>query len=279
MQRIISELAAFFPKRYRRVLLGSPDKPSWFGNVIHSLLNILLVQGFPVLPCGGVLKGYRMKIDWRRHRSFIYGTWEPHVVSAVSGMVSKGDTAIDIGAHIGFYTLLLSKLVGRDGKVIAFEPLPGNFKILEENIRLNQLHSRVRAIDRAVLDRSIDGMELMVSIDESSSLISSLWASLFFKESGETVVVKTVSLDDLMSELDLPVHFIKMDAEGAEELILRGALKTIERYHPAMVIELHHPDSLGEDHPVVPLLYGLDYKIKWLDRFQLTSHILARRSR
>jgi FkbM family methyltransferase len=219
-----------------------------------------------------------MKIDWRRHRSFVYGTWEPHVVSAISGVVSEGDTVIDIGAHIGFYTLLLSKLAGREGKVIAFEPLPGNFSILEENIRLNGLCSRIRAVNKAVFDRSIDGMELVVPVDESSSLTSSPWASLLFKKGGERVTVKTVSLDDFLSESDSQVRFIKMDAEGAEESIIRGALRTIERYRPAMLIELHHPDSHVEDHPAIPLLHGLNYKIEWLDRFQLTSHILAVRN-
>lgn len=216
-----------------------------------------------------------MKIDWHRHRSYIYGTWEPEVVNALSRVISEGNIALDIGSHTGFYALLLSKLVGQSGTVIAFEPLPGNFRILEENIGLNQLNSRVIAINKAVLDSSNDEVRLTVPIDESSSLNSSPWGSVF-KDSGDAVIVKAVALDDFLNEIKLPVNFIKMDVEGAEDLVVLGALKTIERHHPTMLIELHHPDSRAEDHPIIPLLNGLNYEIEWLDRLHPTSHVLVR---
>jgi len=66
-----------------------------------------------------------MRVDWMSQRSFIYGSWEPEVQQAFGGLVREGRRALDIGAHIGYYTLLLSKLVGNSGKVIAFEPLQG----------------------------------------------------------------------------------------------------------------------------------------------------------
>lgn len=276
MERIISTLAILFPRQYKKILFGSPEKPTRLANSIHFLLDRLPVKNLPVLSCGGVLKGYRMKIDWRRHRSFIYGTWEPGVVEAVSRAVSQGNVVMDIGSHIGFYTLLLSKLVGRDGMVIAFEPMPGNFTILEENINLNRRYSGFKAVNKAVLDRSLDEIKLTVPCDQASSLSNSPWGSLFFHSSGETMIVETVSIDDFTQELGLPVHFIKMDAEGAEELILKGALKTIERNRPTMLIELHHPQGYEANNPVVALLSELNYEIEWLDRFPLTSHIMAR---
>jgi hypothetical protein len=70
----------------------------------------------------GALKGYRMSIDWNRFRSFVYGTWEPEVLGAVTATVKPCMTVIDIGAHIGYYTLLFVKFVGPNGRVVAFEP-------------------------------------------------------------------------------------------------------------------------------------------------------------
>jgi FkbM family methyltransferase len=270
MQRLISGLATLFPQKYKEALLGSPADPSWLANVIHSLLNMLPVERFPVLPCDGVLKGYRMKIDWHKHRSFIYGTWEPEVGRAISEVVSEGNVAIDIGAHSGFYTLLLSKLVGREGMVIAFEPLPENFRMLEENIRLNQC-SRIKPINKAVMDRSCK-MELSIP-DKESLLVA---GPVVNGNRGKTVTVEAVSIDDFMYDLKSPVHFIKMDVEGAEGLILRGAIKTIEMYHPIMFIEIHHFDGYDENNEVVALLNGLRYEIHWLDRYPITSHIVAK---
>ncbi|MGH9708781.1 MAG: FkbM family methyltransferase, partial [Candidatus Acidiferrales bacterium] len=110
-------------------------------NAIHSLLNRLPAERYPILECGGALKGFRMRLDWQIHRSFAYGSWEPEVVDAIERNVTRGMTAIDIGAHGGFYSLLFSKTVGPGGRVFAFEPLPANSRVLEENILLNDIHN------------------------------------------------------------------------------------------------------------------------------------------
>ncbi|MGC2280676.1 MAG: hypothetical protein WA603_11710, partial [Candidatus Acidiferrales bacterium] len=75
-----------------------------------------------------------MRVDWQIHRSFAYGTWEPEVVQAVQQEVTAGMNVLDLGAQSGFYTLLLSRLVGPEGRVFAFEPLPANFRLLDENV-------------------------------------------------------------------------------------------------------------------------------------------------
>jgi Methyltransferase FkbM domain len=94
-----------------------------------------------------------MKIDWHCNRSFVYGTWEPEVVRAVCGQVHPKSVALDVGGHIGYFALLVGKLVGPEGTVVAFEPVPQNFVVLAENVQLNSCHW-VRAITIAVLDRA-----------------------------------------------------------------------------------------------------------------------------
>jgi len=270
VERLIAGLIARLPERSKQILLGSPERPSWFANTVHSVMNLLPLRRFPVLQCGGVLKGYRMKIDWNRHRSFVYGTWEPEVVKALSEVVSPGDVTLDIGAHIGFYSLLLARLVGPTGQVIAFEPLPGNFKILAENVELNHC-SQVRAINKAVLRRK---STMAITIPHDQPLPGSV--SLFTDYGGQTVVVEAVSLDEFVREARVPVNFIKMDVEGAEELVLHGGWRTIESHHPTLMIEIHHSNCEREKHPAVGLLQERRYEVQWVNRWPLTSHLLAK---
>lgn len=164
MRRVVSRLQSILPESIRRSLLGSPSDPSRLANAVHAVLNRLPGEELTCLPCQGVLKGYQMKIDWSRHRSFIYGSWEPDVVKAIEDIVPSGAYALDIGAHIGFYTLLLAKIVGPHGRVSAFEPLPWNFSVLSDNIRLNHC-THVDAINKALLDRTCD-LQADIRIDE-----------------------------------------------------------------------------------------------------------------
>ena len=137
MRQLVSRLEALFPRKAREFLLGSPSDPSWFADSVHTILNQLPGDRVASFQCHGLLEGYRMKIDWQRHRSFLASTWEPAVVNAIAEVVKPGSYAVDIGAHIGFYTLLLSKLVGHQGHVPAFEPSPWNFSVLAENVKIN----------------------------------------------------------------------------------------------------------------------------------------------
>ncbi len=92
---------------------------------------------------------------------------------------------------------------------------------------------------------------------------------------GETVIVESVALDDFLVDMNLPVHFIKVDVEGAEELVLLGAKRTIEAHHPTMVVELHHYSQPREKHPVLGFLKEFGYEFSWLTQWELTSHVLA----
>jgi len=210
-----------------------------------------------------------MKIDWHKHRSFIYGTWEPKVVNAVVEVVSPGMIALDAGAHSGFYTLLLSKLVGPDGLVISFEPLPVNFQILQENILLNNC-SNIEAVNQALVERP---GELELALPDSNS--SLLAGPAVHQSSNGSIFVPAISVDDFVRERKLPVHFLKIDVEGAEELVLKGARKTIESYHPVLVVELHDIDVYHQKHPAISQLIDLGYEIRWLDQGKYCAHILA----
>ena len=210
-----------------------------------------------------------MRVDWSRFRAFIYGTWEPEIVQAVTGVVHEGFVAIDVGAHLGYYALILSRLVGSKGRVIAFEPLPSNFRILSENIELNRC-TNVQLVNRAVSDRS---GRSQANLPTESDLPSSF--SLLRKEAANSIAVDTVSLDDFFREWKGPIDFIEIDVEGAEGMVLSGARKIIESHHPILLVEVHHFGALLESSRVPHQLIELGYELNWLLKWEYTSHVLA----
>lgn len=268
--RLVAHITAVIPQQWKKTLSGSYQRPSHLGQLIHTFLNRLPVERFPVMTCSGVLQPYRMKIDWHRHRSFIYGTWEPDIVQVIKREVSAGMVALDVGSHIGFYTLLLARLVEPHGQVVAFEPLPQNFKLLVENLQLNHLQ-HVQPINKAVTDHS-GTVEL--HLDESNPLPGESTIMSGGCRGGATITVAGTTLDEYVADLGKPVSFIKIDVEGAEELVLRGALQTIEQYYLTLLVELHAFNK-PEDHPVIALLEAYNYQIQWVDNLTITAHILA----
>jgi FkbM family methyltransferase len=269
LQGIIFSITDCLPQRVKVALIGKRSSPGRFANAVHSMLNRLPAERYPILPCRGPLKGFRMRVDWKTHRSFAYGSWEPEVVQSIEEHVTAGMTVLDIGAQSGFYSLLLSKLVGPTGRVIAFEPLPANVRLLEENIRLNNL-TNVDVRHEAVTERSgpinfeFPGLE--------SNLVA---GPVLPGDSQGIFSVEGIALDDCFSDREFPLQFIKMDVEGAEVEVLRGALNALNTCHPDMMIELHDMDKYPGSHPAVVLVEDLGYKIRWLGEIASTAHIFV----
>ena len=270
VERIISRVAEFIPLRIKLALRGDRAAPSRLANTIHSFLNRLATERYPILPCGGVLKGFRMRVDWQLHRSFAYGSWEPEVVRSIQDHVHSGTRVLDIGAQSGFYSLLLSRLVGPEGTVFAFEPLPANFRILEENLRLNSIQN-VMIRREAVSDFSGN-----ISFDFPREEVSLIAGPLLPSDNLGTFQVPAISLDEFVRQTGGPIHFIKMDVEGAETAVLRGAVQTLKAFHPSMVVELHYDLPQDGLHPAITLLQELGYQIEWLNEVAYRSHIFAR---
>jgi FkbM family methyltransferase len=269
LENVIPRLLGWVPISWRRAFIGRPDNPSRAATLAHNLLNRMPPNESQVFDCQGALEGYRMSIDWNRFRSFVYGTWEPEVLRTVTATVKPGMTVMDIGAHIGYYTLLFAKCVGTNGHVVAFEPLPANFELLKRNIRLNEL-PYVQAISQAVFSRNEE-----ITLTVPDDLPHSGDASVYPGRGTKQFRVPAITLDTFCDSAGLRPDILKMDVEGAEYDVLIGARKTIVRYRPALLIELHHFDGNLAAHSVPDLLAGWGYRIQWIERSEMTSHILA----
>ncbi|MBN8560372.1 MAG: FkbM family methyltransferase [Leptolyngbya sp. UWPOB_LEPTO1] len=147
--------------------------------------------------------------------------------------VTEGDVFIDAGANCGIYTLLASCLVGNSGLVLSFEPGVESFNTIQQNLKLNHL-SNVRLFKTALSDHT--GTAHLYHIDNAPSSYS-LGSGTDPAVESETVDVTT--LDAILTAQGIEtVDFIKMDVEGAEELVLKGAYSTIEKMRPKILFEV-----------------------------------------
>lgn len=166
--------------------------------------------------------------------------------------IRKGDVFIDVGANVGFYTLLASVLVGDSGKVHAFEPTPRTFNILTENSRDKRNVIRVNV---ALTERS-GKTELADYGIEKSGLNTIVPVSSSIGSKPNILTVDTMTLDSYCSSRSIKPTFIKIDTEGAEEIVLKGGRKTLMAYHPALIVEVQREAPQN----VVTFLSDLGYK-------------------
>ena len=158
--------------------------------------------------------------------------YEPEVVNAMLRFVKPGDFAIDCGANLGFFTAMLSKLVGPTGEVLAFEPDPKFFPRLQANLALNGADN-VQAFDTVLWHQ--DEEDLNFHLTEKAGY-SSVLQFMYGIESSVTVTAR--SLDSLVID-DVPFRCIKIDCEGSEERILHGAERLLRTGVDCVIIELN----------------------------------------
>jgi FkbM family methyltransferase len=154
--------------------------------------------------------------------------YEPMETELVRKSLVRGDTFIDVGANIGYYTLIASQIVGTEGRIFAFEPEPHNFARLQQNVDLNRA-SNVIPVPFAVSDRS-GSVSLYVPKGQPGQ--SQL---LQFDQNESEMRVNAIALDDYFRQFDSnsKISLIKMDIEGAEVLALRG-MKALVRSNPTV---------------------------------------------
>ena len=155
----------------------------------------------------------------------------------IAGAVSGGDTVVDVGANVGQYCALLAEMVGPEGRVIAFEPLPRTFRILESVVGGLGL-SNVDAFQLALAD--VNGITEFTGVLDEDGLPDSGLAHLVEVGAFGTVEVPVARLDSLF-EQTLRIDgcsLLKIDTEGAELLVLRGALAFLETHRPMILVEM-----------------------------------------
>jgi FkbM family methyltransferase len=188
--------------------------------------------------------------------------YEPELTNFLVNQVKRAATVLDIGAHVGLHTLMFSRRVGVEGRVLAVEASPANAKLLHKHLDWNDCRN-VQVIEAAIGDR--EGQAAFTFRPDPTDP-GGFANSLAYDIGGETATIPVTMIDTVCAgcEPDL----IKIDIEGAELLALRGAHKTLARSAPTLVVAIH-PDAmraLGTD-PAELILFlgGCGYKGYHLD--------------
>jgi FkbM family methyltransferase len=161
-----------------------------------------------------------------------YSALENFQTELISNTVKKKMIVLDIGANLGYYTLILAKLVGRQGKVYAFEPDPENFRLLSKNIKENKFNNIV-AVQKAVADKS-GKMNFYLSDAHKGN------HALYPEPGRHKIEVEVVDIDSFCGQKIKP-DFIKMDIEGAEMLALKGMKQTVQKNNKLIIVTEFFP--------------------------------------
>ena len=197
--------------------------------------------------------------------------YEPYLTDLMLSKIKNGDVVLDIGANIGYDTVLFADKVGKKGKVIAIEPDPVNFEILQKNIKENKLFNVV-AVQAAVGN---ENKKMKIYESKTNYGDHRLWeetlrpAGTFLDR--EALPVFCRRLDDLLKELEFTkIDFIKMDVQGFEPLVIEGGKEIIEKNRPIIFFE-YWPwgaKNSGSDIKEMMEFFRKFYKkIFWVDEY------------
>ncbi len=186
-------------------------------------------------------------------------------------IVEDGDVVFDVGANRGHYTALFSHIVGRRGRVYAFEPVPPTFASLSDRIRLDCRFDNVMLINAAVAEAHNESEAApiyMPGIDQGQASLRPHKAKSWQDATITGYECRVLTIDRFASGLDLPkLDFVKLDVEGCELPALRGGMETISRHLPLLYVEVDPRWTMGFGYrpgELVEYLQGLGYSSFYL---------------
>lgn len=203
---------------------------------------------------------FKMRLPWQGGLDCVLGVYESQAIEALTEAVMPGSCCVDVGANSGYYSILMAHLVGPSGHVIAFEPVPQNSETLAQNVALNHL-SNICIESHALGDIS-GSMSLYLSTDEGCTSTPSVKAYAV-QGKAQQIEVPVRTLDEYLSGAGVEPDLIKIDVEGAEMLVLRGAAQCLREIRPNVLIEVHDWPSV-ESREVFDLLVDYGYQPRLL---------------
>jgi FkbM family methyltransferase len=206
---------------------------------LRGALNSAAPQGLVEMQvAAGGLQGAKLLLDMQTEKDYWLGTYEQDLQQAIRDWVEPGNVIYDLGANIGYVSLLFARATGSSGRVLAFEPLPANQQRLQKNLNLNNTLN-VSLIPAAVADKSGSTTFMVHSSGGMGKLKAAPGRSEGF---AQEISVQTIALDDFAIANPIP-QLIKIDIEGGEVLALRGMSTLLRERRPILFLELHGPEA------------------------------------
>lgn len=229
--------------------LSGISNQSLIGRILRAPLR--LIPPSMVVPIlQGTLRGKKWKVGSATNGCWL-GSYEYTKQKALEREIKSGHVVYDIGANVGFYTLLASVLAGETGHVYSFEPFPENLRELRNHLKMNRIQNCT------VIDAAVSSSEGEAVFDPSGDRCTGHLAA------GGSLRVRTLTLDGLVSRKEIRVpNVMKMDIEGAELECLRGAYQVIQESRPVIFLATHGPEV---HEACVDLLGKWNYRLATLD--------------
>lgn len=239
---MILKSAAWFAKQLPPSWKTAIYKVKPLANGIRRVLNRAAPEGLTkVFVAAGDLKGTKLYLNMRTEKDYWLGTYEPELQKAVRTMLKPGMVVYDIGANIGYISLLFARAIGPQGQVYSFEALPANIERMRQNIILSQSTTPIHVIHGAVTDKA-EPVEFLVHASTSMGKVQG--AAGRDVDYLDKISVPGIALDNYVQEHHLPTpDMIKLDIEGGEVLAVKAMKETLLASHPLLFIELHGPES------------------------------------
>jgi len=168
----------------------------------------------------------------------IFKDYEKAEIDLIKKVLKKGMHVIDLGAHIGYHTVIMSKIIGEKGRVFAFEPNPDHIKLLEKNIKVNKL-TNVTIVKKAVGNKN---GKITLHLNPENLADHRIYQT----EDWKGVDVQITSLDQYFKNMKIPIDFIKMDIQGAEGEAILGMKKLLEKNKKIKILSEFWPEGLNQ---------------------------------
>jgi FkbM family methyltransferase len=185
-------------------------------------------RGFPF-----VIHGEKFRVDESLRRWRTDG--ESWLFEHMKSNLRPGDDMIDVGGNFGFMTLYAGRLVGPNGRVVSFEPVPSHANLLRSNIKLNRMNDYC-IVAQCVVSDLPEKMLQMVFAKSGADPTAAIAAN---QQGKDRVNVRNVALDDYAYPAGFAPRMIKIDVEGAELAVLRSGPKLLTQFKPVIILEVH----------------------------------------
>jgi FkbM family methyltransferase len=203
--------------------------------------------------------------------------YEPAVFDYLKAQIQPRAVVLDVGAHVGLFTVLLARWAGPNGQVFAFEPTPVTRAALRDHLTLNQVADRVTVCPWAVSDN--EGRSLVYTVSNSpENTLAPIHGRL---ANASAIAIEMTTIDAFCAVREIRPTLIKIDIEGYELHALRGAKRTLLRHHPLVVVELHPmnwPEIGVTGEQVIEFLRDVNYRLLPLegqaDAFSEYGHVV-----
>jgi FkbM family methyltransferase len=260
MQEFFLNVTAFAARVLPNSIKQAIYKIKPLARLIRGGLNRAVPTGLvEVKVAAGDLRGFTILLDMQVDKDYWLGTYEPELQSALRELVPAEAVIYDVGANIGYVSLLLAKAAGAKGKVFAFEALPSNVDQLQQNVALNGMEAQVTVIPSAVTQAP---GPVRFLVHASGGMGKAAGSAGREDKYQSEVTVPGISLDEFVyGQGNPPPQVVKMDIEGGEVLALPGMRRVLAERRPLMLMELHGPES---SRAAWETLTAAGYEICWM---------------